>query len=770
VTILSGFTVTKGYADGGTALDEDYPGNSGGGIYVDGSGAGNTSKPIIVDCNISYNYANYQGGGVHNESNVAESSETAGEASPIFMNCTFKYNTAGNYGGAVQNTGYEGKSNPMFFDCDFSYNSGTNGGAVHTLSVNNTCAPMFTSCSFSSNNASNAGGALRFKTEGGLTDPAIRLCTFTGNSALNGGAIYNISYNSGVANGSIDSCIFTGNTATANAGAMMNEVYDFGGISSPSITNCNFTNNSCSNTDSKGGAILNQGYPGESSPSILTCSFTSNSADRGGAICNYGRDDSGNDGISNPTISNCTFKGNSASGTNGFGGAIYNYGRSGGEVSPIYTNCLISGNVAKKGSAVYNNDGSAEFINCTMSGNFASTSGTFYSVYYTNSSDPQLDNCIIWHNNSVSIFNGTNANSIVTYSDIEGSGGSSSWVSSFGTDVGFNIDSDPVFASKIILTVNPTTAGDLRLTANSPCADEGQDSYISEPFDIRGTGFGRFLLKTDHTQSGPVDMGAYEYKDGTDPLSPMPSLVTKPVTNITNTGGETGSESINDNGASITEKGIVWGTSVNPVLPGNKMVFNPADTAAFTLTISTAPVSTMIHARAFATNAGGTAYGEDIGFYTLANVPDAPTVANLNPGKLTVTMNPNGNPAGTEYAILEVGGNFIQDDGSLGTSEIWKTKADWGTKAVIGLAAGTVYGFSVIARNGDLVETPYSDTTSGTPTDVPVMNWIPTSKIASWKAVRPSNRWAIAVSGDGSTVIAACGRLNMSIDLVFVTK
>ena len=765
VTILSGFTVTKGYANGGAALEEDYPGNSGGGIYNDGSGAGNKGNPIIVDCIISYNYANYQGGGVHNEANAGRTPETSGEASPVFINVTFTHNSSGNYGGAMQNAGHEGKSNPIITGCTFTNNSGAYGGAVHTIAYNDTCTPTFISCIFTSNSATDDGGAIRTRADWGYTNPVIMLCTFTNNHAsADGGAIHNYSSSAGIANAIIDSCTFTGNTATANAGAMMNEVYNAGGISSPAITNCTFTNNSCSVVDGKGGAILNQGWPGTSSPEILNCSFTSNSADRGGAICNYGRDDSGDDGISNPTISNCSFKGNKASGTNGFGGAIFNYGRLDGESSPVYTNCLISGNVAKKGSAVYNNDGSPEFINCTMSGNYAITSGTFYSVYVTNSSNPMLSNCIIWHNNSVSMVNGTNGNPVVTYSDIEGSGGSSAWDASFGTDAGFNIDSDPVFASKIILTGNPTTAGDFRLTANSPCADTGQDSYISELFDIRGTGFGRFLLKTNHTQVGPVDMGAYEYYEGTDPLSPMPSLVTKPVTNITNAGGSTGGVSINDNGASITEKGIVWGTSVNPVLPGNKLVFSPADTAAFALTIITAPVSTIIHVRAFATNAGGTAYGEDQVFSTLANVPDAPTVANLNPGKLTVTVNPDGNPATTEYAILEVGGNFIQDDGSLGASELWKTKADWGTKAVIGLTAGTVYGFSVKARNGDLVETVYSDTTSGTPTDVPVMKWVTIDKIASWTAIRPSNHWYIAVSGDGSSVIAACGRINRSND------
>ena len=435
-------------------------------------------------------------------------------------------------------------------------------------------------------------------------------------------------------------------------------------------------------------------------------------------------------------------------------------------MSPVYTNCLISGNVAGQGSAVYNNDGLAEFINCTMSGNFAVAGGAFYSAGYTNSSDPQLDNCIIWHNNSISVINGANGNPVFTYSDIQASGGSSAWVSSFGTDVGYNIDTDPVFASKISMTGIPTNGGDLRLTSASPCLDEGQDSYISELFDIRGNAYNRFLLKSDHNQVGPVDMGAFEYKEGTDPLSPMASLITKPVTSITNSGGETGGISINDNGAAISQKGIVWSTGTNPVLTDNVMLSAPADTSAFTLIIANAPGSTTIHVRAFATNSGGTAYGEERSFLTLANVPDAPFVNNLTLGKLNIRVNPNSNQVNTEFAIREITtGKYLQTDGNLLSSPVvWRTMSDWGTKAVSGLTVGTTYSFQVKARNSDLVETAFGAATSGIPADGPVMTWVPTDKIASWTQVRTPGVWTMNVSGSGNTVIAANARLNISTD------
>ena len=85
------------------------------------------------------------------------------------------------------------------------------------------------------------------------------------------------------------------------------------------------------------------------------------------------------------------------------------------------------------------------------------------------------------------------------------------------------ITTDPLFAD--------ATNGDYRLYNISPCVDTGDNSANNETYDIRGAGFGRKLLKTDHTATGTIDIGAYEYKEGTDPCYnchshwlPLPAL------------------------------------------------------------------------------------------------------------------------------------------------------------------------------------------------------------------------------------------------------
>ncbi|MCL5009179.1 MAG: peptidoglycan-binding protein, partial [Patescibacteria group bacterium] len=85
--------------------------------------------------------------------------------------------------------------------------------------------------------------------------------------------------------------------------------------------------------------------------------------------------------------------------------------------------------------------------------------------------------------------------------------------------------------------------------------------------------------------------------------------------------------------------------------------------------------------------------------YTLANLPTG-LVAAASGNQITLTWGANGNPANTEYLVL----NTFD-----GTSSGWSTS----TAAVFtGLACNTNYSFKVAARNGDKVETLYTDTVS----------------------------------------------------------
>ena len=72
--------------------------------------------------------------------------------------------------------------------------------------------------------------------------------------------------------------------------------------------------------------------------------------------------------------------------------------------------------------------------------------------------------------------------------------------------------SNPKFVGKSNNAANPYL-----ILGISPCVDRGNDTYSFDDTDIRGGSFGRKLSKDDLAVKSPIDIGAYEWKKGTDP-------------------------------------------------------------------------------------------------------------------------------------------------------------------------------------------------------------------------------------------------------------
>ncbi len=283
--------------------------------------------------------------------------------------------------------------------------------------------------------------------------------------------------------------------------------HNFGGgmyneTSSPMLANCKISRN---HSVAGGGGMFNYGFTYNSNPILTNCTFSGNTAGSGGGVYN----ESGNFGNCHPTFTNCTFIDNNSV----QGSGMANYSDVWGYTRPTITNCTFSGNHAVvAGGAIYNSI-EAEESGC-------------YSV---------LVNCILWGNTATSggneIFNNGGSTPQISYSDIQGSGGSgvSSWDTSLGTDLGKNIDANPLF-------YNPAN-GDFRLTGSSPCLDVGdntalppdtfdldEDGDTTEPIPYDFEGGDRIMDGPDEDTDAEVDMGADEFPLSGGPAAPVPEV------------------------------------------------------------------------------------------------------------------------------------------------------------------------------------------------------------------------------------------------------
>jgi hypothetical protein len=103
------------------------------------------------------------------------------------------------------------------------------------------------------------------------------------------------------------------------------------------------------------------------------------------------------------------------------------------------------------------------------------------------------------------------------------------------------------------------------------------------------------------------------------PPSP-PVLVTTAVTAITGTTATSGGTITSDGGATVTSRGLVWGTS-----PGASTFSSTsgAGTGTFSTNLTGLNISTTYYVRAFATNSVATVYGAEVSFTTITPPPPA---------------------------------------------------------------------------------------------------------------------------------------------------
>ena len=149
-TIIDGFTVTAGYADGQANPRDD----EGGGLLCDGSGAGNECSPTISNMTFIHNYA-FMGGAMMNYGYAQ------GTSSPLIERSTFAYNSSSNNGGAIYNHAFSGNNRTEINNVTFYDNNGFIGGAIYGNGFSGDNSPIILHSNFINNNAFHTGGAIQ---------------------------------------------------------------------------------------------------------------------------------------------------------------------------------------------------------------------------------------------------------------------------------------------------------------------------------------------------------------------------------------------------------------------------------------------------------------------------------------------------------------------------------------------------------------------------------------------------------------------------------
>ena len=223
-------------------------------------------------------------------------------------------------------------------------------------------------------------------------------------------------------------------------------------------------------------------------------------------------------------------------------------------------------------------------------------------------------------------------------------------------------------------TPEPTTAG--------TCASEAGGVGS---FTLSMTGLA--ASTTYHVRAYALNGGGTSY--GADltfatPTPAVPSLSTKAIGGISSDVAGSGGAISTDGGSPITAKGVCWSLNPNPTT-ANAKTSDGTGPASFNSMLTGLSPLTTYHVRAYATNALGTAYGNDVSFTTTDLVTPGPTVPVVGTSTSTISGS----------TTASSGGYVSRDGGSPVTARgvCWSTSPGPTLASACSTDGGTGVGF-----------------------------------------------------------------------------
>jgi hypothetical protein len=337
----------------------------------------------------------------------------------------------------------------------------------------------------------------------------------------------------------------------------------------------------------------------------------------------------------------------------------------------------------------------------------------------------------------------------------------------YGSEVDFTtMATEPTAQPTLIQITNPTTVSlDVAYTAASPIADgyiairKDVSASTTDPVDGTSYSIGNALgdgivayvgSGVSFTDSPLSSNTAYFYKiysfngSGTatnyfvtgpltgnsstiSGLTPPTVTTATPITAITDITATGGGEVTADGGGALTERGVCWGTALNPTITADSHSSDGTAVGIFSSSLTSLTANTLYHVRAYASNADWTGYGSDVTFTTLKTEPAAyPT--SFAAGTPTITTIPLTwvDAVSAEFYLIK-GSTVSYDAITAPVDGVAETNAALvrnvaqvaQTYTFTGLTPSTIYYFKIF---------PYTSNTTGinykTDGDIPVVTTV----------------------------------------------
>ena len=249
----------------------------------------------------------------------------------------------------------------------------------------------------------------------------------------------------------------------------------------------------------------------------------------------------------------------------------------------------------------------------------------------------------------------------------------------------------------------------------------------------------------------------------------LPTVTTNDATNILYHSASIGGNVTNDGGVSVTERGVVYGTSQNPTISNNKII-SGTGTGTFTCELTGLLDGTNYYVRAYARNKKGVAYGEQKTFATKAYYKPTVTTSaltNITSSSATISGNVTNN-GGTD--IIEQGICYA----TIQTPTINNYKVIYNSTGIgpftctlTGLVEGITYYARAYARNsvgvayGEVVNFVALETKNITAKALVPDHWDETITAWVWHSNESGKRVYPTREGEWYVVTEKCTELNL---------